>query len=295
MQITSHVVAVIFDFDDTLTDDSTSALLKKHKYDPETFWRKDHDVLVKSGWDSTCAWLHLFLRFMEQGTVPKLTAAELLEFGETLKPYEGLSTFFDDLEVLVKQENTATEMFQVEFYIISGGLQEVLEGFSLRHKFKAVWGSQLASEAPNQPLKYIKRALTFTEKTKYLFEINKGLAQAEAVKNPYLVNKQIDERDRRIPFENMIYVGDGLSDIPCFSLITKMSSGKARCIGVFRPGEARSARRAWLELLVPRRVASAHAPFYDAEHELGSVLRLAVAARCQSIKLEKGSAMIPTR
>lgn len=295
MQITSHVIAVIFDFDDTLTDDSTSALLKKHKYDSETFWRKDHDLLVKDGWDSTCAWLHLFLRFMERGILPKLTSRELLEFGKTLEPYAGLNTFFGDLDALVKQENTATEMFQVEYYIISGGLQEVLEGFALRTKFKAVWGSQLASDAPGQELKYVKRALTFTEKTKYLFEINKGLAQGEAAKNPYLVNKQIEEKERRVPFENMIYVGDGLSDIPCFSLITKMSNGKARCIGVFRPGEARSARRAWLELLVPRRVASAHAPFYDPEHELGSVLRLAVAARCQSIKLEKGSAMVSTR
>jgi len=292
MQITSYVIAVVFDFDDTLTNDSTSALLKKHGYDPEKFWRKDHDALVKDGWDSTCAWLHLFLRFMDQGILPKLTSADLVEFGKTLPPYEGLNTFFDDLEELVKAENTPTELFRVEFYIISGGLQDVIEGFAFRNKFKAVWGSQLASDVPTGPLRYVKRALTFTEKTKYVFEINKGLPQAEAAKNPYLVNKQVDEKDRRIPFENMIYVGDGLSDIPCFSLITHMSNGKGRCVGVFRPGEAPSARRAWLELIVPRRVASAHAPFYNPDRELGSILRLATAARCQSIKLEKGSTTV---
>jgi phosphoglycolate phosphatase-like HAD superfamily hydrolase len=292
VQITSHVIAVIFDFDETLTDDSTSALLAKYGHDPKVFWGTTHDNLVKSGWDSTCAWLHLFLRFMDQGTLPKLTSAALKEFGKTLTPYPGLDTLFDDLDRLVKQENTATEMFQAEFYIVSGGLQDVIEGFGLRHKFKAVWGSQLASDIPNGPLKYVKRALTFTEKTKYLFEINKGLDQAEAAKNPYLVNRRIDEKDRRVPFENMIYVGDGLSDIPCFSLVERMSNGKGRSVGVFRPGEAKSARRAWLELIVPRRVASAHAPFYNEDRELGSILRLAVSAGCANIKLEKGSATI---
>src|ERR1700682_1437926 len=292
MQITSYVIAVVFDFDDTLTNDSTSALLKKHGYDPEKLWRKDHYALVKDGWDSTCAWLHLFLRFMDQGILPKLTSADLVEFGKTLPPHEGLNTFFDDLEELVKAENTPTELFRVEFYIISGGLQDVIEGFAFRNKFKAVWGSQLASDVPTGPLRYVKRALTFTEKTKYVFEINKGLPQAEAAKNPYLVNKQVDEKDRRIPFENMIYVGDGLADIPCFSLINHMSNGKGRCGGVFRPGEAPSARRAWLELIFPRRVASAHAPFYNPDRELGSILRLATAARCQSIKLEKGSTTV---
>ncbi|HET7108280.1 MAG TPA: haloacid dehalogenase-like hydrolase [Candidatus Acidoferrum sp.] len=292
MQITSHVIAMIFDFDETLTNDSTSALLTKYQVDAPNFWKNDHDRLVKEGWDSTCAWLHLFLRLMEDGKLPKLTNRELTEFGKTLEPYPGLGTFFDDLNKLAREESTATEMFQVEFYIISGGLQDVIEGFHLRHRFSAVWGSQLASDQQEGPLKYVKRALTFTEKTKYLFEINKGLDQREAVKNPYLVNRKIDEKNRRVPFENMIYVGDGLSDIPCFSLIEKMSNGKGRSVGVFRPGEAPSAKRAWLELLVPRRVASAHAPFYDADRELGAVLRLAVQARCSIIKLEKGSATV---
>lgn len=292
MQITSHVIAVIFDFDDTLTDDSTSALLAKNKYDPAVFWKIDHDKLVKDGWDSTCAWLHLFLRFMERGNLPKLTSHDLRAFGETLEPYPGLDTFFDDLDRLVAEENTPTETFRVEPYIISGGLQDVIEGFRLRHKFKAVWGSLLAADEPGGALKYVKRALTFTEKTKYVFEINKGLKITESARNPYLVNRKIDEKDRPVPFDNMIYVGDGLSDIPCFSLIEKMSNGKGRSVGVFRPGQAPSAKRAWLELIVPRRVASAHAPFYNEDRELGSVLRLAVQARCASIKLEKGSATI---
>jgi phosphoglycolate phosphatase-like HAD superfamily hydrolase len=290
MQITSHVIALIFDFDDTLTDDSTSALLKKSGLDPQSFWANDHGQLVKEGWDSTCAWLHLFLRFMEQGKLPRFTSFDLKEFGSTLEPYPGLKAFLEDLDELVRKESTATEIFQVEFYIISGGLQDVIEGFSLRNKFKAVWGSLLAPSLDGGELRYVKRALTFTEKTKYVFEINKGLDLAQAAKNPYLVNRRIEEKDRRVPFDNMIYVGDGLSDIPCFSLIERMSNGKGRSVGVFQPGKAQSARRAWLELIVPRRVASAHAPFYTEDRELGSILRLAVQARCVNIKVEKGSA-----
>jgi hypothetical protein len=238
--------------------------------------------------------LHLFLKFMDQGTLPKLTIPDLTEFGKTLEPYEGLDTLFGDLESVAKAENTETEMFQVESYIISGGLQEVVEGFRFRGSFKAVWGSQLApANAAEQQLKYVKRALTFTEKTKYLFEINKGLVdRARIEKNPYLVNERVEVRDRRVPFANMIYVGDGLSDIPCFSLIERMSNGKGRSVGVFKPHVAKSARRAWLELVVPRRVNSAHAPVYTQDREMGSFLRLAVQNRCQSIIMEKRSGAV---
>ena len=67
----------------------------------------------------------------------------------------------------------------------------------------------------------IKRCVTFTEKTRFLFEINKGISPSAAAAQPHLVNQLIREEDRPIPFANMIYVGDGLTDIPCFSLIEK--------------------------------------------------------------------------
>ncbi len=129
----------------------------------------------------------------------------------------------------------------------------------------------------------MKRCVTFTEKTRFLFEINKGLDPRKTHRNPFLVNRDIPTEKRRVPFKNMIYIGDGLTDIPCFSLVKKQGG---TAFGVFNPGEKKSAKRALLEFLKPDRVISMHAPRYRAKDELGSLLRAAVATRCSKISLE---------
>lgn len=133
-------------------------------------------------------------------------------------------------------------------------------------------------------LKYVKRCVTFTEKTRYLFEINKGIDPKETRRNPYSVNKDVPLHKRRIPFKNMIYIGDGLTDIPCLALIKKVGGGTV--FGVFNPAEPKSAKRALLEFLKTDRVISMHAPKYGKKDELGSLLRAAVAERCSKIKVE---------
>jgi 2-hydroxy-3-keto-5-methylthiopentenyl-1-phosphate phosphatase len=164
-------LAVVFDFDDTLTNDSTSALLLRSDFSQEKidkFWRKDVARLVsEDGWEETNAWLYLLLNYMKEGRVPWMTNEELKAFGNSLVPYEGLKEFLDDLRVTAEKA-----WCEVEFYIISGGIQDIIEGFPLRKEFKAVWGCRLAPDAPNGKVHYVKRAITFTEKTRYLFVIN---------------------------------------------------------------------------------------------------------------------------
>jgi len=284
MAANSNVLAVIFDFDDTLTEDSTSALLAKHKINTSDFWAKDVNRLVTNdGWEPTNAYLHLFLKYIDEEKLPAYTNKTLREFGETLKPYPGLPQLFKDLRKTAK-----AELFEIEFYIISGGFQEIIEGFRLRGEFKAVWGCQLAGDKPNGPLRYVKRAITFTEKTRYIYVINKGLDPVKLAKNPYLVNEDVPEQTRRIPFSNMIYIGDGLSDIPCISVITKhLNPGFA--FGVFEPGNEKSAKSGWTQLLAPNRVISLNAPKYGRKNELGSLLRAMVASRCLELKLRRSS------
>ena len=106
----------------------------------------------------------------------------------------------------------------------------------------------------------------------------------QTLKNPYLVNKDVSNDKRPIPFKNMIYVGDGLTGIPCFSLLKK-EGGTA--FGVFNPTEESSAKRAFLEFLKTGRVISIHAPKYRRTDELGSLIRAAVSTRCSRIKMEE--------
>jgi hypothetical protein len=107
-------------------------------------------------------------------------------------------------------------------------------------------------------------------------------------RNPLLVNKDVPESHRRVPFRNIIYIGDGLTDIPCFSLVKKNGG---TTFGVFQPEQEHSVKRALLEFLKTDRVVSCHAPRYRKSDELGSLLRAAVLQRCQAIEFERQGAV----
>ena len=130
---------------------------------------------------------------------------------------------------------------------------------------------------------HIKNVVSFTEKTRYLFEINKGLSDKR--KKPYAVNEDVNSTDRRIPFSNMIYVGDGLTDVPCFSLLKNMG-GKS--IGVFDPSKTGSPKKALDKLIAPKRVMSAHSAKYGPKDDLGALLRVLVNQICVDLDVRSG-------
>jgi hypothetical protein len=280
------VLAVVFDFDDTLVPDSTTKLLGSYGIDTERFWKVDAQRLVADGYDPPHAYLRLLLDEVgPNGRIGTLAPEDLHTFGASLDRefYAGLPEMFGDLRTEVEKYRDIS----IEFYIISGGLQAVMEGSMIvRDNFAGVYGCLLDVDESGS-LHYIKRCVTFTEKTRYLFEINKGLRAIDTATNPYLVNKDLPSAERRIPFRNMIYVGDGLTDIPCFSLVKSMGGAS---FGVFQPGQESSAKKAFLEFLRPARVISMHAPRYRHDDELGSILRAAVTTRCAAIELERNQA-----
>lgn len=277
-------IALIFDFDDTLVPDSTTRLLAEHGIDTRAFWEKEAKGLIAEGYDHALVYLKLLLDRVGPGRpLGKLTLAKLRRFGAGLKFHPGVGTLFGDLRGIVRGHRGV----EIEFHVISAGLFEVIEGSSIARNFTGIYASRLAEDPATGCVRFIKRCVSFTEKTRFLFEINKGIRPAESLKNPYLVNKDVPPDRRRVPFRNMIYVGDGITDIPCFSLIRKEGG---TCFGVFNPAERKSAKRALLEFLGPGRVVSAHAPRYRMTDELGSLLRSAVANLCERIVLSRQQA-----
>ena len=123
-------------------------------------------------------------------------------------------------------------------------------------------------------VQHIKNVVSFTGKTKYLYTINKGIRDDAG---PYAVNEKRELEDRRIPFTNMIYIGDGLTDVPCFSLLQHFGG---TAFGVFDPTKAETPKKAWEQLVVPKRVTSMNAPKYRKGDELGALLRAAVKELC---------------
>lgn len=284
----TEIVAVVFDFDDTLLPDSTTMLLKQHGIDTDNFWGVQARELIQQGYDPPTAYLNLILGNVGEGKpLGLLTNKRLRDFGASLDSsfHPGLPQFFEDVRSDVKSK---FKNINVEFYIVSSGLQAVMEGSGIVQKyFSAAYGCQLAGDTEDGPLKYIQRCVTFTEKTRYLFEINKGIDPKDSAINPLLVNKFIPEDERRIPFTNIIYVGDGLTDIPCFSLIKKT---KGLAFGVWDPTRKDKTELALKEFLQPNRVDSMHSPRYTPDSELGAMLRTAVANRCLAIQLQKKTA-----
>jgi phosphoserine phosphatase len=273
----TEIIAIVFDFDDTLMPDSTSKLLRAHGIKPEDFWPKS-DELIRQGYDQPTAYLKLLLDNVGDGKpLGKLTNDDLAKFGRGLDAdfFPGLPGFFDDVrnQVLQRFKN-----IDVEFYIISGGLQSIMEGNEIVKKYFA------GAEPGSNVVSHIKRSITFTEKTRYLFEINKGIRQRESEANPFLVNKDVKQEDRRIPLKNIVYVGDGLTDIPCFSTV-KHFGGEA--FGVFDPSNPEKTKRALLEFLVPKRVVGMYKPRYGENDELGAFLRFWVLNRAAAIQMDR--------
>jgi haloacid dehalogenase-like hydrolase len=284
-QITvTDIIAVVFDFDDTLVPDSTSKLLRAHSIKPEEFWPQANDLL-KKGYDQPCAYLKLLLDLVGEGKpFGKLTNKALEAFGATLDDdfFPGLPDFFDDLSTQVQ---TKFKNIEVEFYIVSGGLQAVMQGSRILQKyFAGIHACQLGENLETGVVQHIKRSVTFTEKTRYLFEINKGIKQSQSDMNPFLVNEDIAPEKRRIPFKNIVYVGDGMTDIPCFSTV-KHFGGQA--FGVFDPSNPEKTKQAMQKFLVPRRVIGMYRPRFGPADELGAFMRQWAFSRAADIQLER--------
>ncbi len=254
--------------------DATDAFLRSRGVDTKAFWDGANER-VRSGWDQALAWLDLFLAEVRPGgSLEGLTEDDLRAFGATLDTalYPGVRTLIQELD---RYRRDDFPLITLECYVISGGLRPLIEACPVvQDYFAATYASELGTDERGV-VRGIKRAVTFTEKTRYLFEIHKGLPQKATTENPYLVNKHVAAQDRRVPFENMIYVGDSRTDIPCFSLVEE-KGGQAIGVTDLAAGGI-SARRAFEDLIAPRRTTfGVHAPRYDASDQLGQIIRLAV-------------------
>lgn len=217
---TANIIAVICDFDDTLGEDTTNLfleeLLKMDEKSIDFFWNNDVKELISKGWDPPLAYIDLILNFLKKNNL-KLTNRDLRDLGKKVNLFPGVPDVFQRLRHFVNRRKEFQEAhIQIEFYVISAGFEEIIRGTSVANEMKDIFGCTF--DERNGSL-IVKSVVTFTEKTKFLYAINKGISGIELRRNPYSVNEVIQRDQRRIPFSNMIYLGDGPTDIPCFSTI----------------------------------------------------------------------------
>ena len=225
-----NTIAIICDCDATLVSDTTEFLLKENKIDLKKFWN-DLDVnFVQKGWDPPQAYLHEILRLMKSGKIKQSTPQQMQKLAKKIKPYNGVNFFIKELQKYVSNDSDCIKSgINIEGYIISAGIEDLVKGCSFAKQFKDIFAANYSIDSKTGKYDAIRSTVTFTEKTKFLYAINKGIDNKNLRKYPYLVNDSIKNEQRRIPFENMIYIGDGPSDVPCFSAVR---SNGGHCIGI---------------------------------------------------------------
>ena len=229
-----NIIALIWDFDRTLSPHYMQRpLFEAYGVNEAEFWEKVNalpDYYARAGITvqrDTC-YLGYLLSCVQQGVFPDLTNARLRELGAKIEFFPGIPELFDRLKAVVEEEEFLEGDLHVEHYIVSTGLAEMIRGSRVYPSVDGVYACEfievpagpdtdLSQCPPEGPISQIAGFLDNTTKTRALFEINKGVNVEPSIS----VNDSIPEDERRVPFKNMIYIADGPSDIPSFSVVSK--------------------------------------------------------------------------
>ena len=221
----ANIIAVIWDFDKTLVNGyMQDPIFREYGVNSADFWAEvealPQHYLQTQGVrvNRETIYLNHFINCAKNGTFPGLNNEKLRSYGRHLIFYNGIPGIFERTKALIASEPRYREYdIKVEHYIVSTGMAEIIRGSAVMEHVEAVWGCEfIESEQDGQPvISELGYTIDNTSKTRAIFEINKGVPQ-----NPHIdVNSKMAESVRRVRFENMIYVADGPSDIPAFSLL----------------------------------------------------------------------------
>jgi 2-hydroxy-3-keto-5-methylthiopentenyl-1-phosphate phosphatase len=266
-------IAIMYDFDKTLT----TADMQEYSFIPNLgmtsseFWTKANELAKKEQMDSILSYMKLMLDESKKKEKP-IRRDDFVSLGKDLEFYPGVLQWFDAIDKKAKKMDIV-----VEHYIISSGLHEIIEGSAVGNKFKQIYASEYLYD-PSGVATWPKLSVNYTAKTQFLFRINKGVL---SVSEDRKLNDYTPEGNRAIPFRNMIYIGDGLTDVPCMKLV-KNNGGKS--IAVHKKGELATC----LQLMKADRI-----DFYEeADYTEGKGLFSLVSLILEKMKAEDALALL---
>jgi hypothetical protein len=239
-----RTIALVYDFDGTLSPKPMQeySLLPKIGIDPEAFWAESNKIAREQQADPLITYMHLMYKKAKAAGV-RIDRADLVALGRDVELFAGVETWFDEVAKYIEiraETPDGSPGIELRHYLISSGLTEIIEGTSIYPRFHNVFASEYWFEAYDLP--YPKRVITDTGKTQYLFRINKGLEDLGQT-----INHHMPEAQRPIPFANMIYFGDGDTDVPSMAVMRKngghaiavhggSDGGRTKCADLFRAG-----------------------------------------------------------
>lgn len=220
-------IALVYDFDGTLSPRPMQdyAFLPQIGEDAAAFWKESNEIAKREGADGLITYMHLLYKKAKAKGV-RIDREDLVAQGKRVELFPGVEDWFDAIAEYIKMRSESHGI-TLRHYVISAGLTEIIEGTSIYKRFHNVFASEYWFEAYEMP--FPKRVITDTGKTQYLFRINKGVENLGDS-----INQHMDETKRPIPFANMIYFGDGDTDVPSMA-VTRKNGGHA--VAVYPPGK----------------------------------------------------------
>ena len=216
------VVAICYDFDKTLSPDDMQAqgYIQSVGDEVESFWKESNGLAEENEMDQNLAYMFTMIR-KAHGKV-LFTKKALMDYGAKVQLFPGVETWFKRI-----RDYGVDKGVIVEHYIISSGLKEMIEGTKVANEFEKIYASSFYYDKDGVA-QWPAQVINYTSKTQFLFRIEKGTLDV----NDSGVNDYFKPEDIRIPFRNMIYIGDSDTDIPCMKLINSYSG---HSIGVYNP------------------------------------------------------------
>lgn len=232
-------IALVYDFDGTLSPRPMQeyGFLPQLGIDAAAFWAECGRLAREQGADPLITYMHLMYKKAKEKGI-RVDRADLVRQGAKVELFPGVEQWFDAIGEYVKIR-AESHGIELRHYLVSSGLAEIVEGTRIRRHFHNVFASEYWFDAYDLP--FPKRVITDTGKTQYLFRINKGIEDLGES-----INDHMPEEKRPIPFSNMVYFGDGDTDVPSMALMRK-SGGHAiavhtpgkpkdKCVDLFRAG-----------------------------------------------------------
>lgn len=210
------VIAIMYDFDKTLCtkDMQEYTFIPNLGIDTKSFWTDANKLRHDDKMDQVLTYMYLMVKKTEDLGY-HLTRDYLHQMGGDIELFPGVIDWFTRINKYGESLGVT-----IEHYIISSGVKEIIEGSKIGSYFKKIFASEFYYDEQKHAV-WPKIAINYTNKTQFLMRINKGVLD---ISDDYMINKKMRDEDKRIPFSNMIYIGDGLTDVPCMKL-TKENGG----------------------------------------------------------------------
>jgi len=230
------ILCIMYDFDKTLCtqDMQNFGFIPDIGLTPAEFWGKCGEFTDKTGSERILSYMNVMITEAKKKGL-KLTKEYLASTAKKIVYYRGVEEWFDRINQYGKDHG-----FNVEHYVISSGTKEIIEGSSIFKKFKDVYACEYVYDEEGNA-NWPKIVINYTQKTQFVFRISKGV---QKITDDDTVNSRMSKDKRRVDYENMIYIGDGITDIPCMQLV-KDKGGHS--IAVFKSGNKDLASKLFLE------------------------------------------------